>query len=210
MPFSDYSALGLAHSILSNKVSSDSSGSVQPSKEQIALSNANIFDAIGNLFTGNLDAQRSVSNAIQAQRFNAEEASKARKFSSEEAEKSRAFNAEEALKAFNREKDLYSKRYQIQVEDLKKAGLNPALAYNIGAGTLSSPSASSTPAVSSSASGGSAYSSSAGRGFSDMAKLLNSAFRATNAVAFAEASKNYSSASSMATFLKLLTALAIK
>lgn len=181
-----------------------------PSPQQVSLSNANIFDAFDNLFTGNLDAKRSVANAIQSQRFNAEEAQKARDFSSKEAEISRAFNAEQALKAFEREKDLYSKRYQIQAEDLKKAGLNPALAYSLGAGTLTSPSASSTPAVSSSASGSSAYSVSSGKGFSDMARLLNSAFKATNAVASAEASRNYNSASSMATFLKLLTALAIK
>lgn len=178
--------------------------------DQSKYANANIFDGLGNLFTGNLDAQRSVSNAIQAQKFNAEEAAKARDFSAREAEKSRAFNAEEAAKAFNREKDLFSNRYQIQVDDLKKAGLNPALAYNLGAGTLSSPSASSSPAVSSTANASSAYSVSSGKGFSDIAKLLNSAFKATDAVASAEVSKNYNSASTMATFLKLLTALVVK
>lgn len=185
-------------------------GAASPTREQQELSNANIFDSFGNFFTGNLDAKRSVANAIQSQRFNAEEAAKAREFSSKEAALSRAFNAEEALKAFEREKDLFSKRYQIQVEDLKKAGLNPALAYSLGAGTLSSPSASSSPAVSSTANASSAYSVSSGKGFSDIAKLLNSAFKATDAVASAEVSKNYNSASTMATFLKLLTALVVK
>lgn len=188
-----------------------SSTGVEPygmSSTQRELSDAGLFDSLGNLFTGNLDAKRSIANAIQAQNYNALEASKARTFSSTEAAKSRAFNAAEALKAFEREKDLYSNRYQIQVADLKKAGLNPALAYSLGAGTLVSPSASSSPASTTSASGGAAYTSSAGRGFLETAKLLNSAFKATNAVAAAEASKNYGSANSLNSFLKLLTALA--
>lgn len=178
--------------------------------EQQRLSNANIFDALDNLFTGNLDAKRNIANAQQAQAFNALEAEKAREFSSHEAEISRSFNALEAEKAFNREKDLYSQRYQLQVEDLKKAGLNPALAYSLGAGTLTSPSASSAPASSVSASGGSAYSSKSGIGFSIVANMLNNAFKATNAVASAEMSRNISSASSLSNFLKLLTLLAVK
>lgn len=182
----------------------------RPTSRQDELSHASIFDALDNLFTGNLDAQRAIENAIQAQRFNAKEAEKARVFSSQEASIARQFNAEQAEKAFAREKDLYSKRYQIQVEDLKKAGLNPALAYNLGAGTLSSPSASVSPAGSLGASGGSAYSTSSGRGFYEMAKLINSGFKAANAVAAAETSKNIASSQSMATFLKLLTALAVK
>lgn len=181
-----------------------------PDTLQDNLSNASIFDAFDNIFTGNLDAKRSVANARQAQAFNALEADKARRFSAEQADISRAFNASEAQKAFNREKEFYSQRYQLQVEDLKKAGLNPALAYNLGAGVLSSPTASSTPASSFAGSGGSAYSQSSGRGFSDFAKMLNSAFKATNAVASAETSKNISSTKSMDTFLKLLTLLATK
>lgn len=185
-------------------------GSQTPSSVQERLSHASIFDALDNIFTGNLDAQRSVANALQAQKFNALEAEKARRFSASEAEIARNFNAEEAQKAFEREKDFFSNRYQIQVEDLKKAGLNPALAYNLGAGVLSSPSASSSSAASLAASGGSAYTTGSGRGFYEMAKLINSGFKAANAVAAAETSKNIASTQSMATFLKLLTTLAVK
>lgn len=61
------------------------------------------------------------------------------------ATKTNEFNAAEAKKAYERELDTYSKRYQITMADMKKAGLNPILAasggFNVGSG-VSAPAAS--------------------------------------------------------------------
>lgn len=57
------------------------------------------------------------------------------------ASKQNTFNAEQALKQMLFQERAYKNRYQWQVEDMKKAGLNPALAYSQGAG--SSPSGAS-------------------------------------------------------------------
>lgn len=49
-------------------------------------------------------------------------------FNSAEAALQRAFESGEATKAFDRESDIYKRRYQITMADMKAAGLNPILA----------------------------------------------------------------------------------
>lgn len=48
------------------------------------------------------------------------------------------YNAREAKKARRWARDMYSKRYQMTMADMAKAGLNPILAYQQGAGSVPS------------------------------------------------------------------------
>lgn len=84
--------------------------------ETDSLNSANILDSLDNHFTGNLDWKRT-----QAQN---------------------AFNSAEAEKQRNWEEKMSNTAYQRAVEDLKAAGLNPALLYS-SAGQASTPSGSS-------------------------------------------------------------------
>lgn len=53
-------------------------------------------------------------------------------FTASENQLNRDFNASEAEKAFDREKWLASNQYSMAIEDMKKNGLNPILAYSQG------------------------------------------------------------------------------
>lgn len=95
----------------------------------------------------------------QAQQFTADETQRARNFNQMMAEGTNQFNAAEAQKNRDYQTQMSGSAYQRAIEDMKKAGLNPMLAYSQGgASTPSGSSASgvsaSSPAGSSSAGGG--------------------------------------------------------
>lgn len=73
-------------------------------------------------------------------------ADRAMEFSEEQARIAREFNAAQAQKAMDYQTEMFGKRYQMTMEDLRKAGLNPKLV-----GSLGSPSAPSGVAASASA-----------------------------------------------------------
>lgn len=75
-------------------------------------------------------------------------------FNSSEAQKSRDYNSSEAEKARQFEKELRDSSYLSMVEQMKKVGINPVLAFQQGGASASSvPSASSSPASSGSSHG---------------------------------------------------------
>lgn len=84
------------------------SPSVSTGKQDLAKSN--FFDGLGNQFTGNLDYSRQL----------------------ELLEKEMAFNSQEAQKQRDYAYMMDTTQYQRAVEDMKKAGLNPYLAYSNG------------------------------------------------------------------------------
>ena len=73
-------------------------------------------------------------------------ADRAMEFSDEQARIAREFNAAQAQNAMDYQTEMFGKRYQMTMEDLRKAGLNPKLV-----GSLGSPSAPSGVAASASA-----------------------------------------------------------
>lgn len=96
---------------------------------------------LNNFFTGSLDYARELEQMAFQNQFNAEQASIERQFNATEAFKNRQF-----------QEYLSNTAYQRGAEDMKKAGLNPYLAYNtaFGASTPSGATASSGQARSAS------------------------------------------------------------
>lgn len=111
--------------------------------------NSDISNSVNNLFTGNLDYQRYLETMGIQNAFNAQQAQLARDFASFEAEKSRKW-----------QEYMSNSAYQRQVSDMKKAGLNPYLAYS--AGGSSTPSGAMAPTSSATSAQGGHFNSSRG------------------------------------------------
>ncbi len=130
------------------------------------LSNANFWNGLGNMFTGNLDFKRD----MQLQDI-------ANSFTSMENQKSRDF-----------EERLSNTAYQRAVADMRKAGLNPYLLYNSGR------SMQATTPSSSSASGQIPTRGHSGKGFdyliSLLPALLNFSAMRSNAILSANTSRD--------------------
>ena len=141
-----------------------------------ALGNADLGDAFGNTFTGNLDFQRQEYLFDKQVAANNAAAAADRQFTAQQNELSRAFNAAEAEKARAFQQKQSETQYLRAAEQLKQLGINPAvLAFGGSAGSAAA--MSGTTASSSGSPGGShhvsgsSWSRSASNGFSDLLRL---------------------------------------
>lgn len=110
------------------------------------LGDSTFFDGLGNYFTGNLDYQRQLDMLNREMSFNAAETQKQRDYAYQ----------------------MDSSQYQRAVADLRKAGLNPYLAYNNGGNGVTAV----TPAQVGSHSAGKS-----GQGFGALFSLLGAVLR---------------------------------
>lgn len=120
---------------------------------------ANMGSAAANAVSRAAQENQFAFNSAEAainRDYNTEMWNEQKNYNSAEAEKNRAFQASEAEKTRQWQEQLANTSYQRAVEDLKKAGLNPILAYMNGATTPSGATATGSQASASLASGSAA------------------------------------------------------
>lgn len=104
-----------------------------------------MFDGVLNGIAG---AGLNLIGGIMGNNMQTAQAAEANRFSAEQNANSMAFSAEQAQKQMDFQKEMRQTQYQTAVEDMKKAGINPMLAYSQGgAGNLSGASGSGASAV---------------------------------------------------------------
>ena len=144
-----------------------------------SLSNAGVGDALGNLFSGNLDFQRQSYFFDKQVAANNASAASDRRFTAEQNALNRAFNAEQVEKQMKFQDEQSRTQYLRAAEQLRRLGINPAvLAFGGSAGSASAMSGESA-SVSGGFGGshhvsGSSWSRSSANGFSDLLRLTGS------------------------------------
>lgn len=114
--------------------------------------------------------------------YNSAEAALARQFNAEEALKARNFNAEEATKSRDWQAEMANTVYTRSVKNLKEAGINPILAYNMGLSGANVGSGATASGMGASGSGGTASLGSAplAQNFMDSASASQSSGRGSS------------------------------